>query len=158
MAWKGVPKAALKIEFQNSTVRTQASECVEFETVLCCQASLLGTLSPWAGQVMLQSAGASHAEQELALPAWSVQLRLVHQSQTPNRPGWLPGEKALQGSELTESGSLQACGVSSFHLQSLGGRCPPGIRSAGWPSMRLFGTGIQGLWVLRGPSGVRLGN
>lgn len=57
---------------------------VESETVLCSQAGLLGTLSPWAGPVLLQSSElrASRAEWELALPACSVQLRLVHQSQT----------------------------------------------------------------------------
>lgn len=78
MAWKGVPKVVLKIEFQNSSVKTLR---MESETILGCQASLLGTLSPWAGQVLLQNSGAS-AEWELALPVWSVQLRLVHQSQT----------------------------------------------------------------------------
>lgn len=66
-----------------------------------------GILPPQAGLVKLQSSGASDAEQELVLPAWSVQLRLVHHSQTC----WAGSQeqKAPQGPELMESGSLQAC-------------------------------------------------
>lgn len=74
---KVAPKTASKFQLQNTSLPD------EVETALGCQASLLGSFSP-SGRTgyATRSSGSSHAEQELTLPAWSVQLRLVHQSQT----------------------------------------------------------------------------
>lgn len=61
-----------------------------------------------------------------------------------NLLGWLPGQKAPQGSELMESGNLRACGASSSNLLSLGSKCLPGICSAGWSSRRLLVLVLKG--------------
>lgn len=83
---------------------------------------------------MLQNSGGS-AEWELALPVWSVQLRLVPQSQT-----------CWAGSQEGRLLGLKADGSGRATICSVGSRCPSAWRLCG-----LFGTGVKGLWVLRGP-------
>lgn len=98
MTWKTgskvAPKTASKFQLQNTSLLEEA------ETALGCQASLLGSFSPRAGQVMLpeaqklriESSGAGTGTSCLVCPAQTC-------SPEPNLLGWLPGEKAPQGPE-----------------------------------------------------------
>lgn len=144
---KVAPKTASKFQLQNTSLPEEA------ETALGCQASLLGSFSPQAGQVMLpeaqklRSSGSSHAEQELALPAWSVQLRLVHQSQTC----WAgsPERKLLRAQSRPGEYPPPICslcrakGILSEGLSDVCSGC--------CYSMGLLGAAAVGLWVPKGP-------